>query len=158
MPTARRQRLSSRRRSGGAVIVEVALSASLFLLLMLAIVEFARYMLTWNAASEATRIAARMYAGGCSTAAIEGSDKVRSWAEAGGYPVPQNGWLDFQLTSCGAGCELARVGIKQAPAGQACSKAVLVGRLMLPGLPGLECLPIPAFTQTATREAGGVCN
>jgi len=140
----------------GSVIAETAVTASLFLLLLLAIVEFARYMLTYNAASEATRIAARMYAGGCSTSAIY--EKVTVWAQAGGYAVPTTGasWLTFSpATTCNT--EVCRVSITQPPQGT-CGTGLLVGRLMLPGIPGLDCLPIPAFTQTATRESGAICN
>ena len=76
---------------------------------------------------------------------------------AGGYTVPSD-WLDLQRVSCGAGCELVRVSIKQAPPGQVCSTDALTGRLMLPGLSDLACLPIPSFTHSAIRESGGGCN
>lgn len=43
----------------GATIVEFALSMIVFLMFLLGIVDFARMLFTWNAASEAARMAAR---------------------------------------------------------------------------------------------------
>jgi hypothetical protein len=153
----RARRAATQRTAHGSVVVEVTVTATLLLVLVLGLFEFARYMLTWNAASEATRIAARMSAAGCADATVEASTRVRTWGTAGGYMVPSD-WLDLQRVSCGAGCELVRVSIKQAPPGQACSTDALTGRLMLPGLSDLACLPIPSFTHSAIRESGGGCN
>ena len=47
-------------RQAGAVIVEFALSFLLFWLLFMGALEFGRLMFAWNAAAEATKIAARV--------------------------------------------------------------------------------------------------
>jgi uncharacterized membrane protein len=153
-PTLARQR--------GAAVVETAVTAALFLLLLFAVVEFGRYMLTWNAASEATRLAARAYAASC---AKDGnthtriSDSVRNWGGAAGYDVPQS-WLEFKEQDCvnGDDCKIVQVSIKQPTA--ACSDGTaLVGRLILPGLSDIACIPIPAFTHAAIRESSdSTCN
>ncbi|MGV0983666.1 MAG: TadE/TadG family type IV pilus assembly protein [Limnohabitans sp.] len=51
-------------RQRGAVLIEFTLSFLLFWVIFFAIVEFGRTMLAWNAAGEATRLAAR-YASIC---------------------------------------------------------------------------------------------
>jgi hypothetical protein len=53
-------------RQRGAVLIEFTLSFLLFWLMFVAIVEFGRTMLAWNAAGEATRLAAR-YASICTS-------------------------------------------------------------------------------------------
>lgn len=57
--TPRRVPSRPRRQSGGAII-EFALVAVLFLTVLLAVVDFGRLLMTWNAASEATRLGARV--------------------------------------------------------------------------------------------------
>ena len=47
-------------RQRGIVLIEFALSFLIFWMIFMGIVEFGRTMLAWNAAGEATRIAARM--------------------------------------------------------------------------------------------------
>ncbi|MGV0959953.1 MAG: TadE/TadG family type IV pilus assembly protein [Limnohabitans sp.] len=47
-------------RQRGTVLIEFALSFLIFWIIFVGIVEFGRTMLAWNAASEATRIAARV--------------------------------------------------------------------------------------------------
>jgi len=144
----------------GAAVVETAVTASLFLLLLFAVVEFGRYMLTWNAASEATRLAARAYAATCvDSLGVRASisDSVRNWGSSAGYNVPDD-WLSFERLACGSGCEIVRVGIKQSPS--ACTdNSALVGRLTLPGLSDIACIPIPAFTHAVIRESSSTnCN
>ncbi len=147
-------------RQRGAAVVETAVTASLFLLLLFALVEFGRYMLTWNAASEATRLAARAYAATCvdsPSVRASISDSVRNWGGAAGYTVP-NEWLSFERQACGSGCEIVRVGIKQSPSACADGSA-LVGRLTLPGLSEIACIPVPAFTHAVIRESSSTnCN
>ena len=55
-------------RQKGATIVEFALSMIVFLTFLLGIVDFARMLFTWNAASEAARMGAR-YAVVCDSTA-----------------------------------------------------------------------------------------
>jgi hypothetical protein len=99
-------------RQAGVVLLELAVSAVLFLGLVFGIIEFGRFMLTLNMASEATRIGARL-AAVCTTgpADVAGQslvrDRMRSWAESGGYFVPaaqQATWLvfDYQPAGCSA--------------------------------------------------------
>lgn len=52
--------LSVLRRQGGAAAVEFALAASLFFTVLLGVVEMGRLLWTWNAATEATRLGARL--------------------------------------------------------------------------------------------------
>jgi uncharacterized protein (UPF0333 family) len=47
-------------RQRGAVLIEFALSFLVFWIVFIGIVEFGRAMLAWNAAAEATRLAARV--------------------------------------------------------------------------------------------------
>jgi Flp pilus assembly protein TadG len=49
-----------RRRQRGAAIVEFALIAMIFLMLLIGIMEFGRWLFTLNAAGEATRLGARL--------------------------------------------------------------------------------------------------
>jgi Flp pilus assembly protein TadG len=52
----------SRRRQRGATAVEFALVAAVFLMLLLGICEMGRVLYYWNAATEATRLGARVAA------------------------------------------------------------------------------------------------
>lgn len=54
-----RTRLHTRRRQGGATVIEFALSLLLFLTFFLGIVDVSRMLYTWNAAHEAARAGAR---------------------------------------------------------------------------------------------------
>ncbi len=51
---------SSIGRQGGAVAVEFAITFLIFLSLLIGVIEFARFMLHWNTAVEATRLGARV--------------------------------------------------------------------------------------------------
>lgn len=64
-----------RRRQVGAAIVEFALVAMIFLTLLIGIMEFGRWLFTLNAASEATRLGARL-AVVCSKSDAD-KDKIR---------------------------------------------------------------------------------
>jgi hypothetical protein len=57
------------KRQRGTVLIEFTLSFLLFWLIFFAIVEFGRTMLAWNAAGEATRLAAR-YASICTSESV----------------------------------------------------------------------------------------
>lgn len=48
------------RRESGAALVEFALVASVFLMVLIGIMEFGRMLFTWNSAAEATRWGARL--------------------------------------------------------------------------------------------------
>jgi Flp pilus assembly protein TadG len=50
---------ATRRRQAGATIVEFALALLTFLMFTLGLLDFARLLHTWNAASEVTRLGAR---------------------------------------------------------------------------------------------------
>lgn len=52
--------LPARRRQRGAELIEFALVALIFFTLLLGVMEFSRWLFTLNAASEATRLGARM--------------------------------------------------------------------------------------------------
>lgn len=49
-----------RNRQAGSLIVEFALSFTLFWTAMIGVIEFSRFMFAWSTASEATRLAARL--------------------------------------------------------------------------------------------------
>lgn len=51
--------MNMKTKQKGATIVEFSLSLIVFLMFLLGIVDFSRMLFTWNAASEATRLAAR---------------------------------------------------------------------------------------------------
>lgn len=58
--TARNDRHATRTSHRGAAIVEFALVVTIFLMLLLGIMDFGRWLYTLNAASEATRLGARV--------------------------------------------------------------------------------------------------
>lgn len=60
MRPARLQRTRQRRRANGAAIIEFAAVTTLFLTLLLGIMDFGRMLFVWNSVAEATRRGARV--------------------------------------------------------------------------------------------------
>ena len=70
----------------GAAMVEFALCVSVFFVALIAVIEFARFMLVYNTAAEATRLASRL-ASMCDPSAAQQSrirQRVRYFVEASG--------------------------------------------------------------------------
>ena len=123
----------------GATTVEFALVLILFLMFMLAIVDFGRMLYTWNAATEATRAGAR-YAVVCD--ATSNQDAVLARMQA---LMPQ----------------IADIGVEWTPAG--CTTANCVGVTVtienldfnwispILGASGID-VPMPPFSTFLTRE------
>lgn len=132
----------------GAAVIEFALIASLFFMLMIGIVELARVMFYWNTATELTRMGARI-AAVCDIDAGVVADKV-----SGFYPlIPRDKVL---LSYSPQGCNLntcAEVTVSVA-------SGVAINT-MIPFLP--LNLSLPEFKTTLPRESlqstfGGVAN
>lgn len=131
------------RAQSGSVLAELAMSALLFILLLLAIIEFGRLMLTYSAIAEASRVAARLAAicGPGNEAGIR--QAVSGWARAGGHRPADDGWLQIGFLPAGcsaATCTMAEAWIEGYRA-----------RLLLPG-PFPE-ITLPAFPARVSREA-----
>ena len=60
MTSLRTSRL--RRQQAGATVIEFAIVASIFFMLLIGIAEFSRVLFYWNTAGEATRLGARIAA------------------------------------------------------------------------------------------------
>lgn len=125
----------------GATIIEFALVFLLFLMFMLAILDFSRMLFTWNAASEATRIGAR-HAAVCDSTreASEVRDRMRAM-----LPQIDRVSIEWDPPSCSSGnCVGVRVGITDLNYQWISPLAGLVGALDL---------PMPSFSTYLTREA-----
>lgn len=126
-------------RQHGATVVEFALIGIPFLTLLIAIMEFGRYMYTLEMAANATRVGARM-AVVCDINDLAVKAAVRSW-------VPQLSLSDDQVT------------VQYFPAG--CTKAncqgvrvVITGAAFAPVIPFLSgTFPIPPFSTSLPRES-----
>lgn len=129
----------SKDRQGGAVAVEFALIAIVFVTLLMAIIEFGRWMYTLEMVSEATRIGARMAV----VCDINDAD-VKAEMQA---RLPQ-----LSLSA-------AQVSVQYHPAG--CSKSNcqsvqvgVSGATFTPAIPFLSAaFPIPPFNTSLPRES-----
>ncbi len=126
-----------RRRQRGMAIIEFAIVAVLFFTLLLGVMEFARWMFTLNAATEATRWGARL-------AAVCDKDDAR---------IKQK--MRFILGSVVD----AQIAIRYAPPGcdvSNCStvEVSLINASFTPLIPFMGvALPLPAFTTSLPRES-----
>lgn len=98
----------SRRTSLGATTVEFALALLVYLMLLLGIVDFARMLFTWNAASEATRYGAR-YAAVCDDTTKQAAVLARMQLLLPQVQTISVSWLPSSCTA--ATCEGVSVGI-----------------------------------------------
>lgn len=131
----------------GATAVEFALSVMVFLTVLLAVIEFARLMLLWGTASEATRIAARM-GSICSMGAVTETHirtRVASLVEASGQVdlTGRSGWMTLSYGPNGcteASCTMV--------------SARLSGLSVRLDIPGVNwSVTLPDFVATTPREA-----
>jgi TadE-like protein len=124
----------------GVAIIEFALVSMIFLTLLIGIMEFGRWMFTLNAASEATRLGARL-AVVCSIS--DASDiKVRLHQIAGGVPVG-NMVIEPLPTGCDeSNCRTVTVRLS--------------GATFRPLIPLMgSTYPIPEFATSLSRELMG---
>lgn len=139
--------LRALRCNRGATAVEFALTVSIFLTLLLAIIEFSRLMMLWGTATEATRIAARM-GSLCSPGAITEQairNRVASLLEASGQVAlnGRTGWLVLNY---------APVGCTEATCTMVTARlSGLSVRLDIPG--PARTVTLPDFSASAPREA-----
>lgn len=131
----------------GATAVEFALTVSIFLTLLLGIIEFSRLMMLWGTASEATRMAARMGSlcspGPVTEQAIR--NRITPLLEASGQVslAGRTGWLTLSYTP--AGCTEANCTMVTAK---------LSGLSVQLDIPGpARSVTLPDFSATAPREA-----
>lgn len=129
----------------GATIVEFALVLLVFVMFVLGIVDFARMMFTWSAASEAARAGAR-YAVVCSTPA-SGTGPVLTRMQAY-LPAIQNisvAWEPAGPPACDASsCERVRVSI---------NSLQFQWLAPIPGLGKLASRAMPGFDTVLPRES-----
>lgn len=144
---AARRDTAARPRQRGAAMVEFALVATLFLTLLLGIVDFGRVLFQWNAAAEATRLGARI-AVVCDPNAQAIRARMRTM-------MLNQGLSDAQLsvTYSPAGCN----------AGSCTSVTVSIQGYQIPfisPLMGFVMPDVPPFSTTLPREsmdsAGGL--
>lgn len=92
--SARIRHLSRRRTQRGAAVVEFALVAGVFFMLLIGIVEFGRVLYYWNTASEVARLAARTAA----VCSISDASSVKTRARAL-LPLLSNANISISYTS-----------------------------------------------------------
>lgn len=131
----------------GAAAVEFALTASIFLTLLFAVIEFSRLMLLWGTASEATRIAARM-GSVCSPGALTEQTvrkRVAALLNASGQ-VSISGRTDWlSLSYLPSGCTESTCTLVTAKITNVSAK------LNIPGVP--QTINLPDFSASSPREA-----
>lgn len=129
-------------RQHGAAVVEFALVAMIFFIVLIGIFEFGRVMFTWNSAVEATRRGARL-AVVCNLNDAQIKTQMRSI-----LPVIANG--DIQITYLPGGCSVdtcESVTVEILPGSQ--SAAAFQYYIPLLG----SNWKIPGFSTTLTRES-----
>jgi Flp pilus assembly protein TadG len=129
--------LASRNRQRGAELIEFAFVVMIFLVLLIGIMEFGRWLYSLNAASEATRWAARM-------AVVCGTTK-ETLIEQRAFALLRNGngGIDvvYPASTCTADCMVT---------------ASLTGATFTPLIPFLDAsFAMPSFTTTIPVEAMG---
>lgn len=135
------------RAQRGAAIVEFAIVAILFFTLLLGIADFGRWLFTLNAASEATRLGARV-AVVCDlndTAVIDRMREILPQASAAQIQVTYYGSNPVAPGTWSGGCSVGTC-------------AGVTVRLQGASIPSVAwflpiSLPIPAFTTSLTRES-----
>lgn len=151
-------RTPSKRKEGGAALVEFALSAMLFFVVVLGVVEFGRAMFLINLAGRATQMATRL-ASVCDQNDPQYNiirEKVRYFIEASGQiKVPTNStWLNIQpnTDSCYFAPQLGNID----PCWITTSLNNLQFKLMIP-LFDIR-ITLPAYRVTQVREAMNSAN
>ena len=135
------------RQQAGSALVEFALSLSVFFMAMIAVIEFARFMIVMNTAVEASRLASRL-ASVCDTGAVQQArirERVRYFVEASGQIVigTRSDWLVFTYSPSNctqANCTLVEASLRD-----------LQAQLLIPV--SAITLPIPAYRSAQVREA-----
>ncbi len=133
-------------RQSGAATLEFAVSMLVFFVALIAVVEFARFMLVWNTAAEATRLASRLAAlcnaGPAQEARIR--NRVKYFVEVSGQVQvgSRSDWLVFSYSP--AGCAQASCTFVEARLSQ------LQARLLVPV--SQLVLALPAYRSTQVRE------
>lgn len=135
------------RQQTGSAVVEFALSLTVFFMALIAVVEFARFMLVVNTAVEASRLASRL-ASVCDTGAVQQARiraRVQYFVEASGQIVvgTRSDWLVFTYSP--ANCTQSNCTLVEA------SLSNLHAQLLIP-LSAIT-LPIPAYRSAQVREA-----
>lgn len=94
------RRFLARTRARGAVMIEFALSFALFWLVFVSIIEFGRLMYAWNAAAEATNLAARTVAICGKTKEPLALDRASQFLKASGVVdmASATDWIAFTYT------------------------------------------------------------
>jgi hypothetical protein len=132
----------SRRPQRGAAIVEFAIVAMLFLLLLVGIVEMGRILFTWNSAVEATRSGVRVaVVTDPGNAAVIRDEVRRIMPDLDDNQIS----ITYQPTGCTlTSCDYVTVGIGE-------PVAYTVVPLVIPIGP----LELPSFSTTLPRESLG---
>jgi Flp pilus assembly protein TadG len=129
----------SMRKHQGATTVEFALISVIFITLVMAIVEFGRWMSTMELASEATRLGARM-AVVCDLNDATIKQRVQSYLPMLGLTTSQ-----ISVTYLPNGCNK-----------NSCQSVTvsITGATFTPHIPFLmQAFPVPPFTTTLPRES-----
>lgn len=140
------KRLRCGRAQAGAATLEFAVSLLVFFVALIAVVEFARFMLVWNTAAEATRLASRL-AALCNTGPAQEARiraRVKYFVEVSGQVQVGNrsDWLVLNYSP--AGCTQANCTLVEARLSQ------LQARLLVP-VSNLV-LALPAYRSAQVRE------
>jgi hypothetical protein len=140
----------NRRRTLGATLIEFALVLVLFLTFLLGVMDFARMLWTWNAATEATREGAR-FAVVCDSQANQADVLARMRLM---LPAVENVTLTWRPAGCSAAtCEGVEVRIDGLAFDWISPVAGLTAALRLP-MPGFSTyLPREAMRQDLHSEA-----
>jgi Flp pilus assembly protein TadG len=129
-----------KRNQGGATAIEFCLVLITFLAVMLAIVDFARMLYTWNAANEAARAGAR-YAIVCDNTGFMTAVRTRMQAMLPNIQTITTTWdpAGCNPTSC--------IGVRVQITG-------MTYNFMSPiaGLADVGAIPMPTFATYVTRE------
>lgn len=140
------KRLRLRRAQAGAATLEFAVSMLVFFVALIAVVEFARFMLVWNTAAEATRLASRL-AALCNTGPAQEARiraRVKYFVELSGQVQVgmRSDWLVLSYSP--TGCTQANCTFVDARLSQ------LQARLLVP-VSNLV-LALPAYRSAQVRE------
>ena len=139
--------LIGRRQQAGSAMIELALSLSVFCVALIAALEFARFMLLWNTAAEASARASRL-ASLCDPGAVQETrirEQVRYFIEASGHMRvgSRSDWL--VLTYSPAQCTQTDCTLVEA------RLSGLQAQLLIPASP--LTLTLPAHRSLQIREA-----
>lgn len=136
----RRQCCQRKRRAGqgGAAIVEFALVSTVFFTLLIGIMELGRVLYYWNAATEATRLGARV-----AVVCDIGSTKVRSRMES---MLPILADTNIQVQYSPAGCDIDSC--------LSVTVSILPGKTVTTLIPFVPMsFSLPTFSTTLPRES-----